>query len=172
MLANFWHLTRKRRNRSPLPYSESSHVLESRLLLSATASGKARGHHVQIQASTYNYDGFWSGYAQNESTLIEQTGKRVTVNFAAPSNWNIANATPIQLLETAVGKGKVKGDRIHFVVKAEAHNVNTNEFGTAKLTFDEAITDVQPGYVTMSGQVKIQLDKRTYQADEFAIRYN
>lgn len=172
MLETFWYLTQKRRRRSPLPFAESSNVLESRLLLSASATGKSREHTVKTQGATYNYDGFWSGYAQTESTTIDQTGKRVTVSFYAPSNWNVAINTPIQLLETAVGKGKVKGDRIYFVVKAEAHNANTNDFGTAKLIFDEAISDVLPSYVKMSGTVKIKLDGRTYQADEFAIRYN
>jgi len=171
MFASLWKTDRKRRNRSPLNPSDSIVPLESRLLLSASA-GSSRKHSVQPQATTFNFDGFWSGYAMNESTTIQQNGKRVQVTFNAPSNWEVAINTPIQLLETAVGKGKVKGDRIHYVLKAEAHNANTNEFGTAKFTFDQSITDIQPSYVTMSGTVKITLDGRSYQTDEFASRSN
>lgn len=172
MFASLWKTNRKRRKRSPLTPSDSIIPLESRLLLSAT--GKSQKHSVSTQSATEDFSGFWSAFAMTETTVIEQQGKRVTVTLSTPvppSSWNVANSTPIQLLENAVGKGKVKGDHIHFVLKAEAHNINTNQFGTAKLTFDESITDRQPTYKEMSGTVRIKLADHTYQADEFAIHY-
>jgi len=174
------HSLSKRRPRNPLASLEAC---ESRLLLTAPAiypqpalttslaTGQSPKRAPTPQAVTEDYDGFWSGYAQTESTEIVQNGKKVQVTFYAPSNWAVANGTPIYMLEQAVGKGKVKGDRIRFVVSGYAKNGNTNEIGLAKLTFDERIDQRQPTYKTMTGTVIIKHAGRTYQADEFAVHY-